>query len=295
VAPTGDTSAGDVPTGDLPDAGPPEADLPGRHPDGSVPQPLAGDAFDLDGQVAVITGAAQGLGAAIATTFASRGARVVLCDRNADGLDAVAAAIVRDCGTVDTAILDVRDSDAVAQWVGGLGPLDIVVNNAGGTFHADFMGLSDRAQAALVAENFTTVTNMVRSCVPVMGTGGSIINVTSVEAYRAAPGFAVYGAMKAAVEHLTRSLALELSDRGIRVNAIAPDALRTPGDAGLLVGDRDYGAGLALGWGDAADVAGAAVFLASAASRFVTGTTIHVDGGSDAARGWRRTEQGWTP
>jgi NAD(P)-dependent dehydrogenase (short-subunit alcohol dehydrogenase family) len=157
------------------------------------------------------------------------------------------------------------------------------------------MDVSDSAQAALVAENFTSVTTLTRCCVPLMPSGSSIINVTSVEAFRAAPGFAVYGAMKAAVEHLTRSLALELSDRGIRVNAVAPDALRTPGDAGLLVGDRDYGAGLALGWGEAVDVTGAVVFLASAASGHVTGTTVHVDGGSDAARGWRRTQEGWVP
>jgi NAD(P)-dependent dehydrogenase (short-subunit alcohol dehydrogenase family) len=261
----------------------------------AVPAPLAADAFDLTGRTAVITGAAKGLGAAIATTFGSRGATVVLCDRDEDGLASVAESIRSAGGDVVTSVLDVRDAAAVAGWIGALERVDVLVNNAGGTFHAAFMDVSDSAQAALVAENFTSVTTLTRCCVPLMPSGSSIINVTSVEAFRAAPGFAVYGAMKAAVEHLTRSLALELSDRGIRVNAVAPDALRTPGDAGLLVGDRDYGAGLALGWGDAVDVTGAVVFLASAASGHVTGTTVHVDGGSDAARGWRRTQEGWVP
>jgi len=254
---------------------------------------VAADAFSLAGRTAVVTGAARGLGEAIARAFAERGADLALCDRDGDGLAVVADSI--DGVEVQTGVFDVRNGDAVREWVADLGALDVVVNNAGGTFHAPFLEVSDSAEAALVAENFTSVTTMVRACVPHLRPGASIINVTSVEAFRAAPGFAVYGAMKAAVEHLTRSLALELSDAAIRVNAIAPDALRTPGDADLLVGDRDYGAGLALGWGEPSDVAGAAVFLASEASAFVTGTTVHVDGGSDAARGWRRGASGWEP
>ena len=247
--------------------------------------------FRLDGRIAVVTGAAQGLGAALATGLVACGARVAICDRN-DPTDTAAA-----CGSalVSAVALDVRHGDAITEWIAGLERVDILINNAGGTFHADFMDVSDNAQRSLMDVNFGSVTTLVRACVPKMPDGGSIINVTSVEAYKGSPGFAVYGAMKAAVEHLSRSLALELSARGIRVNTIAPDALRTSGDEDLMVGTDDYGSKLALGWGAPDDMVGAAVFLASTASRFITGSTIHVDGGSDAARGWRKTAQGWWP
>lgn len=249
------------------------------------------DEFRLDGRVAVITGAARGLGAALATGLAACGARVAICDR-ADPAETAAA-----CGDalISAVTLDVRDGPAIGEWIAGLERVDILVNNAGGTFHADFMDVSENAQRSLMDVNFGSVTTLVRACVPKMPPGGSIVNITSVEAYKGSPGFAVYGAMKAAVEHLSRSLALELSGRGIRVNTIAPDALRTVGDESLMVGSDDYGAKLALGWGEPDDMVGAAVFLASTASRFITGSTIHVDGGSDAARGWRKTEQGWWP
>jgi len=249
------------------------------------------DEFRLDDRLAVVTGAARGLGAAIAEGLAACGARVAVCDR-ADLSDTVAAL---GSNLASSAVLDVRDGDAVGEWTAGLGSIDVVVNNAGGTFHGSFLDASVNAQRSIVDTNFGSVTNLVRACVPSMTAGGSIINITSVEAFKGSPGFAVYGAMKAAVEHLSRSLALELSDAGIRVNTIAPDALRTPGDDDLLVGTDDYGAKLALGWGEPDDIVGAVVYLASSASKFVTGTTIHVDGGSDAARGWRKTPDGWWP
>ena len=249
------------------------------------------DEFRLDDRLAVVTGAARGLGAAIAEGLAACGARVAVCDR-ADLSDTVAAL---GSNLASSAVLDVRDGDAVGEWTAGLGSIDVVVNNAGGTFHGSFLDASVNAQRSIVDTNFGSVTNLVRACVPSMTAGGSIINITSVEAFKGSPGFAVYGAMKAAVEHLSRSLALELSDAGIRVNTVAPDALRTPGDDDLLVGTDDYGAKLALGWGEPDDIVGAVVYLASSASKFVTGTTIHVDGGSDAARGWRKTPDGWWP
>ena len=135
-------------------------------------------------------------------------------------------------------------------------------------------------------ENFTSVTAFVRAVVPRMPAGcGSIINLTSIEAHRAGPGYAVYSAMKAAVENLTKSLALELGARGIRVNCIAPDVIPTPG-LGALEAFQVRTPLPRAGHPD--DVAGAALFLASDLSRFVTGTTLHVDGGNWAAGGWRR-------
>ncbi len=110
------------------------------------------------------------------------------------------------------------------------GRVDVVVNNAGGSFQAPFLDVSPKGESMLIAENFTSVTRLIRLFVPVMPVGGSIINVTSVEAHQAAPGFAVYAAMKAGLANLTASLALEFADRGIRVNAVAPDAIMTAGE-----------------------------------------------------------------
>jgi len=155
-------------------------------------------------------------------------------------------------------------------------------------------------EAALIAENFTQVTHLIRAVVPHMTGGGAIVSVTSIEGHRAGPGFALYSAMKAAVENLTRSLALELAERRIRVNAVAPDMIPTPGDDALAeaagaMADDAYDA---HPWPDAGtpdDAAAAVIFLASDMSRFITGSTIHLDGGTYAASGWkrRRSDGAW--
>ena len=200
-----------------------------------------------------------------------------------------------------TGVLDVRDGDAVRTWLATIereyGRVDVLVNNAGGGFYAPFEKVSEKGQRSLVDENFTSVTHFVRGCSGLMTAGGSIVNITSIEASRAAPGFGVYAAMKAAVESLTKTLALELAPRRIRVNAIAPDAMPTPGDESLAdavsQGERDaYGRKVPLGWGHVDDCAGAVVFLASDLARWVTGTVLHVDGGSHAASGWVRRDDG---
>jgi NAD(P)-dependent dehydrogenase (short-subunit alcohol dehydrogenase family) len=254
--------------------------------------PLDRAAALLEGRVAVVTGAARGIGLSIAESFARFGADVAMCDRDAEGLSASARRVEAAGRRALGAVLDVRDEAAVAEFfeqVSGAFPrIDVLVNNAGGGFQAPFLEVNAKGRDALIRENFTQVAEFVRRAVPAMGAGGSIINVTSIEAHRAAPGYAIYAAMKAAVANLTGSLALELGALGIRVNCIAPDVIPTPG-----IGEDLPPTPLARR-GHPDDVAGAAVFLASDLSRFVTGTTLHVDGGNRAAAGWRRgPDGGW--
>jgi NAD(P)-dependent dehydrogenase (short-subunit alcohol dehydrogenase family) len=248
----------------------------------------------LEGRRAIVTGAANGIGRAIAVTFARFGADVALCDRDEANLREAAAEVEAAGRRAVAGVLDVRDREAVGTWVAGVGDafggrVDILVNNAGGGFQAAFAEVSAKGEEALVRENFTSVTNFVRAVLPLMTAGGAIVNVTSIEAHRAAPGYAVYAAMKAAVANLTRSLALELGERMIRVNCVAPDVIPTPGMPGLA--EAPVRTPLPRR-GHVDDVAAAALFLASDLAGFVTGTTIHVDGGNWAAGGWHRGPDG---
>jgi 3-oxoacyl-[acyl-carrier protein] reductase len=246
----------------------------------------------LTDRVAIVTGAAVGIGEAIALAYAQFGAHVAVCDRDIPNLDATADQIEAAGRRVIAGELDVRDGDAVRAFVdvvaNEFAHVDVLVNNAGGGFSAPFLDVNDKGQDTLIRENFTSVTNFTRATVPLFpGTGGSIINITSIEAHRAGPNYAVYTAMKAGVASLTKSLALELGDKLIRVNCIAPDVIPTPG----IGGEVGVHTPLPI-QGHADDVAGAAVYLASDLSRFVTGTTVHVDGGNLAAGGWHRAADG---
>lgn len=256
------------------------------------------DAIRLDGRVALVTGAGAGIGAATALALARFGCDVAICDRDLEGL----ADTARDLEAIGrrhhAEVLDVRDADATTSWVTGaaavLGPIDIVVNNAGGGFAAPTAGLSAGGEAALIAQNFSSATGVIRATLDLVADdGASIINITSIEAHRAAPGYGTYAAMKAALASLTQTLALELAPRRIRVNCVAPDVIPTPG-VGMLaqsIASRAQRGDAMQPWpeaGHANDVAAAVVWLASPMARFVTGTTIHVDGGTSAALGWRR-------
>lgn len=263
---------------------------------------LTPESIRLDERVAVVTGAARGIGRATALALARCGAHLAVCDKLSEPLAGAVGELEALDRRVVSAHIDVRRPDDVAEWMAGVaerfGRVDVLVNNAGGGFWSPFAEVSPKGQQALVDENFTQVTTCIRAALPLMGAGGSIVNVTSVEAHRAGPGFAVYSAMKAAVANLSRTLALELADRRIRVNCVAPDMIPTEGDADLVADSAALGAsgGYQQPWPDGGtvdDVAGAVMFLASDMSRFVTGSTVHVDGGTWAAGGWRRGPGGW--
>ena len=271
----------------------------------SEPDEAIGPAWaSLEDRWVVVTGAARGLGRAIALGVARFGADVIAIDRDEVGLAGLRDGVEAFGRSCLTGVCDVRDAAAVdavlAEAVERSGRIDVLVNNAGGGFLAPFLDVSPGGEAALIAENFTQVTHLIRAVVPHMTGGGAIVSVTSIEGHRAGPGFALYSAMKAAVENLTRSLALELAERRIRVNAVAPDMIPTPGDDALAeaagaMADDAYDA---HPWPDAGtpdDAAAAVIFLASDMSRFITGSTIHLDGGTYAASGWkrRRSDGAW--
>ena len=249
----------------------------------------------LTDRVAVVTGAARGIGAATAAALARFGADVAVFDNAPEPLPEVVRQVEAAGRRCVPGELDGRDDEAVAAFLrrvrAELGPIDVLVNNAGGTFQARFADVSPKGEHTLIRENFATVTNCVRHGIPLMADGGAIINVTSVEAHHSAPGFGVYAAMKAAVEQFTKTLAVEYGHRGIRVNCVAPDMMPTPGDTALSEGTTNVIEGLhptpLRRMGAAEECAAVIVFLASDMASFVNGSSIPVDGGTIASGNWK--------
>jgi 3-oxoacyl-[acyl-carrier protein] reductase len=258
----------------------------------------------LEGSAAIVNGGAGGLGEAISLDLAANGVRVALVDRDADAnarittaLDAIGVdSLVQHGDAREPEVLDALFAATAERW----GRLDTLVNVVGGTFQAPFSEQSPRAWDALIRSNLTHVLHASSRAIPAMragGRGGSIVNITTIEGYRAAPNFAVYSAAKAAVAQFARTLAVELAPDRIRVNSVAPDLTPTPNMMGIS-GDAEGGGPAMLDplnvqvsipmgrLGVPSDIANAVVFLASGLSSYITGTTLHPDGGTFASSGW---------
>jgi NAD(P)-dependent dehydrogenase (short-subunit alcohol dehydrogenase family) len=273
---------------------PPAEPPPSRLPRGASPL--------LEGRVAAVTGAAAGIGAGIARALAFHGARVLLVDIDEQAARATAAGI-RALGAPDPVVVaaDVTSDGATALVLAAAaaqGGADILVNNVGDYRPAGpFADSTPDAWERMYALNFRHVLRLTHALLPGMieRRDGAILNVSSVEGMRGIPGNAVYGAMKAAVIAFTASLAAEVGQHGIRVNAIAPDLTDTPQTPMWAGTDERYadhvGKWVPAGrFGHPCDHGDAAVFLVSAQSAFITGETLRVDGGTLAAPGWYRRD-----
>jgi NAD(P)-dependent dehydrogenase (short-subunit alcohol dehydrogenase family) len=274
---------------------------------------MTGMSIDLTGQVALVTGGGAGIGQGCALALSSCGADVVVAEIDPDR-GAHTAALIEASGRravfVQTDVMDteqVRAAVAVADRE--FGRLDILVNNAGGVAGRRFLDQSERSWRRHIDINLVSMLAATHSAVPLMirgGRGGSVVNVASIEAVRAAPTYAVYAACKAGMVNFTKTFALEVSEHDIRVNCIAPDLTATPGLHGMAAGvaserlpERSASARAAigryipLGREGVIDECGQVVaFLCSPLASYVTGVTIPVDGGTAAASGWVRTADG---
>jgi 3-oxoacyl-[acyl-carrier protein] reductase len=242
---------------------------------------------DLSGQVAIVTGAARGLGRAIAETLAAAGAKVACVDVNVDVLDQAVAALNSAGRTAIALACDVTDSrrvgEVVDEVVKTLGGLDILVNNAGITRDNVVLRMKDEQWDAVIGINLKGTFLFTRAAARPMikAHRGRIINIASVSGLMGNPGQANYSASKAGVIGLTRTIAKELAGRNVTVNAVAPGFIATEMTAAL--GDEileEVKKRIPLGrLGEPQDVADAVLFLASEAAGFITGQVLTVDGG----------------
>ncbi|TMA80131.1 MAG: glucose 1-dehydrogenase [Deltaproteobacteria bacterium] len=249
------------------------------------------DVFSVDGKVVIVTGGGTGIGAEIAREFAGRGAKVLIASRNAEHLGPVAEGIRADGGVVESITCDVRDPSQVERMVERayekFGGLDVLINNHGASFFQPAEEISPNGFATIVAINLqgTFLCSKAAALKWIAAKHhGRIINMSSDAGVYGAPGMSHYGAAKAGVQNLTRTLAMEWARHGILVNCIAPGPIDTP-EAGArtwptpeLRRTIEHSTALRR-LGRVEEIAWPCVFFASDASSFVTGQTISIDGG----------------
>jgi len=244
----------------------------------------------LQGKVAIVTGSGRGIGKALAIGVSEEGAAVAVADIDSDNAKATAAEISKQGGSALAVWVDVSDSASVKKMAKTVlerfGKVDILVNNAGITSHYPLLELPEEEWDRVLSTNLKSVLLCVQSVAPSMieNGGGAIVNVSSVAADVPTPDYAHYGASKVGVLQLTKSMAIALAPYRIRVNAIQPGTIRTPmnidtlSEPGMV---KERVKLIPLGYiGSPEEVVGPVVFLASEEASYVTGASLHVDGGN---------------
>lgn len=247
---------------------------------------------NLEGKVALVTGASRGIGLSVASKLVSRGARVVIVGRDGTATEA-AAKMLRGTGDAIAMTVDVGCPDSIREMMEQIdvrcGCIDILVNNAGGGRLEPFLEITLDNWESIFRVNLTGAFLVAQAAARRMvasGRGGAIINITSVSGQRGSERRAAYGASKAGLELLTRVMAVELAIHGIRVNAIAPGPIQ-PQPGRFIHNDAEQIAYVNLlpmrRFGLAEEVADCVLFLVSDESRYVTGHVLNVDGGMGGA------------
>ncbi|MFC1973949.1 SDR family NAD(P)-dependent oxidoreductase [Chloroflexota bacterium] len=264
---------------------------------------MKSEAALLQDKVAIVTGGGGGIGKGISLAFAAHRAKIVVAEKDPGRASDTVAEIKKLNAQAIAAIVDVREKDQVAAMAEAafkeFGQVDILVNNVGDYMRErkSFVDTTADDWETMYSINLKHVFLCTQAIAPKMierGAGGSIINVSTIEAFRAIPGQVVYSAFKGAITQFTTSFAMEVAQHRIRVNAIAPDMIQSIQldlDQMIPLEQRHMiPIWMPLGrFGIPDDIAGVAVFLASNLSSFITGTTLHADGGTYIAGGWYRS------